>query len=625
MTRRALLPPEVVQTSAMDCGPATLASVLGGFGIPASVGRLREACQTEVDGTSIDVLEDVARRLGLDAEQVLLPLDHVLEPATAALPAIAVVVQPDRSAHFVVAWRVVGPFVLVMDPGTGLRLVERRRFLAELYTHAQEVPAVGWRAWAAEAEVQATLRARLGALGARDADALLARANADPGWRGLAALDAATRTVAAVVWSGGVARGAEAERLVAALAADPGAVPASSWSVTEAEDDALVYRGAVLVRVKGRLPEGPAADLPPELVATLREPAPRPLSALGGLVRGGGWLLPGVLSVALVVATFGGMVQTVLLRGLLELAGQLGLLEQRLVAVAAIGVFALGLLLVELPIAGVGLAMGRALEYRLRAAFLRKIPRLGDRYLQSRPTSDMAQRSHSVHVLRTLPEVAARLARAVLRLGATAAGLVWLDPGSLPAVLVATFLCVGIPLATQGPLAELDLRFRTHAGSLARFYLDAMLGLVAVRTHGAERSLRRAHEALLTEWARAGRASLGVVVAAETVQGLVAFGLSVWLFAGWLGRAGDAAAALLVAYWALELPTIGVEIGGLARLWPPLRNVTLRLVEPLGAREEGADAPSEGPVVAGAAGVAVGFAGVSVRAGGHTLLEGVDL
>ena len=51
---RRRLVPEVIQSSATDCGPACLAALLRGFGIDASYGRLREACQTDVDGTSID-------------------------------------------------------------------------------------------------------------------------------------------------------------------------------------------------------------------------------------------------------------------------------------------------------------------------------------------------------------------------------------------------------------------------------------------------------------------------------------------------------------------------------------------------------------------------------------------
>jgi len=76
--RRQFFAHEVVQTSAMDCGPAALKSLLEGFGIRAHYGRLREACHTTVDGSSIDTLEDLAGRLGLEASQMLLPVEHVL-------------------------------------------------------------------------------------------------------------------------------------------------------------------------------------------------------------------------------------------------------------------------------------------------------------------------------------------------------------------------------------------------------------------------------------------------------------------------------------------------------------------------------------------------------------------
>jgi ABC-type bacteriocin/lantibiotic exporter with double-glycine peptidase domain len=113
--------PEVVQTSSMDCGPAALTCVLQGHGIPVSYGRLREACQTGVDGTSIDTLEQVARQLGLPAEQVMVPADHLALPAAALLPAIVVARQADGATHFVVVWRRLGPWLQVMDPAQGRR------------------------------------------------------------------------------------------------------------------------------------------------------------------------------------------------------------------------------------------------------------------------------------------------------------------------------------------------------------------------------------------------------------------------------------------------------------------------------------------------------------------------
>jgi ATP-binding cassette subfamily B protein len=87
----------------MDCGPAALKCLLEDFGIPVSYGRLREACQTDVDGTSIDTLEDVAVQLGLEAEQIMVPVDHLLLPEAQSLPALVVVRLPNGNTHFVVA------------------------------------------------------------------------------------------------------------------------------------------------------------------------------------------------------------------------------------------------------------------------------------------------------------------------------------------------------------------------------------------------------------------------------------------------------------------------------------------------------------------------------------------
>src|SRR5262249_39620612 len=106
--RRRLLAPEVVMTSPFDCGPAVLESLLEGFGVSVGYGRLREACQTSVDGSSIDTLESLAKLLGLEVEQVMQPVEHVFAPETRALPAIAVVWLPNGMPHFVVLWRRAG-------------------------------------------------------------------------------------------------------------------------------------------------------------------------------------------------------------------------------------------------------------------------------------------------------------------------------------------------------------------------------------------------------------------------------------------------------------------------------------------------------------------------------------
>lgn len=113
------LVPEVIQTSNMDCGPASLKCLLEGFGVSVHYGHLRDACQTDVDGTSINTLERVAVELGLDAAQMVVPKDHLLLNAPGYLPGMVVVRLPNGNTHFVVAWRNHGGVVQLMDPASG--------------------------------------------------------------------------------------------------------------------------------------------------------------------------------------------------------------------------------------------------------------------------------------------------------------------------------------------------------------------------------------------------------------------------------------------------------------------------------------------------------------------------
>ncbi|MDQ2806272.1 MAG: cysteine peptidase family C39 domain-containing protein [Chloroflexota bacterium] len=639
-TRRARTVPEVVQTSAMDCGPAALKSLLEGFGIAVSYGRLREACQTAVDGTSIDTLETVAGQLGLVAEQIMVPADHLLLPAAAALPALVVLRLPNGLTHFVVVWQRWGRFVQVMDPATGRRWLPARRLLDELHIHTQVVPAAAWREWAATDEALRPLGRRLAATGVPAATVRdwLAQALADPGPQRLAGLDAATRMVTALVRSGGVRRGPEAvavlERFRQAGSGD--AIPSSYWSVQPAPPDAdgdaqLSLRGAVLVRVRGRRSTGSTAPpdalpLPPELAAALAEPRSRAGRTLLDLLRADGLLLPAAVLLGIVLAVAGGLLQALLLRDLLTA-------EPAADPVAALGrLIGLAVLLVALNgalLAGVQ-RLGRRLEARLRAAFAAKLPRLGDRYFSSRPLSDMAERSHSVHLLRAVPTWGAGVVRAGVGVLATAAGLVWLDPAGAPLAIAVAGVALLVPTAGGAALAGPTLRVRTHLGALGRFYLDALLGLVAIRLHGAERALRGEHEALLGEWARAGRSLLRAGVAVEALVGGMNLVLITALLATHLARTGLDPNALLYVYWALNLPLLGSELALLARQYPTLRTVTLRLLEPLGAAEEGAanDTPSL-PLVSTPTqppgGGAVRFAAVTVVAGGQPILTDLNL
>jgi ATP-binding cassette subfamily B protein len=268
------------------------------------------------------------------------------------------------------------------------------------------------------------------------------------------------------------------------------------------------------------------------------------------------------------------------------------------------------------------LRIGRRLELRLRMAFLRKIPRLEDAYLHSRLKSDMAERAHNIHLLRLLPRTAGTVIQTAATLLLTAAGIAWLDPGAAGLAALAAAAALAVPLLAQRPLLERDLRLRTHAGALCRFYLDALLGLMPIRAHGAQRAMRSQHDALLRDWADAGVAVERSGVWADAVQALVGGGFAVWIFFDHVSRVGESGGVLLLLYWSLALPLLGQELAALARQYPAQRNVALRLLEPLQAPE--AERVASPDAVASGA-VALRFEGVSVRAAGHTILRDIDL
>jgi len=652
--RRRWLAPEIIQTSTMDCGPASVKCLLEGFGVDASYGRLREVCQTDVDGTSIDTAEEVVVQLGLRAEQVMVPAEHLPVPAARLLPAIAVVRNPRGETHFVVVWRRHGPWLQVMDPAVGRRWMTLESFLSKLYIHTMPVPAAAWRAWAGSGETLEVLSHQLAAAGVSRAETerLLATATADPGWETLATLEAATRMTLEMIAAGGMRRGPQTARLLAATfetaRLDPARgevlLPPPFWSVAAAGEGQLTLRGAVLVRARGRQPEPePAAAaitaaaedrrevLSPELAAAVRQPDPSAMRELWRLLRADGTFGLAVLAATFAAAGAGVVVEALVLRGFLDLSSLLGVTEERLAAFVALLVLLLGLLGLGLPAAGMARRSGRHLEMRLRRAFLRKIPRLGDRFFHSRPVSDMTERCHAVHVVRILPELGGRLVASISELTLTTAAIVWLDPGSLLPALALAAVAVGVPAASHAVLAERDLRVRTHRGALIRFYLDALLGAVPVRVHGAEKAVRRGHEELLTELARGKYSLLRASVASLGIQSAAAHLLAAGLVLAYLGRAGGTAGVLLLVYWVMKIPGLGQQLALTARQFPQLRSIGQRVLEPLGAREETVAREAVGPErlpQAGAtttAGVGLRLQGVSVRAGGHTLLDGVDL
>ncbi|MEM7538377.1 MAG: ATP-binding cassette domain-containing protein [Chloroflexota bacterium] len=718
--------PQVIQASTMDSGPAALKCLLEGFGISASYGRLREACQTNLDGTSIDTLEDVANDLGLSAQKVVVPIDHLFIPDTQMLPSLISTRLPNQVQHFLVAWRTYVGFAQIMDPAIGRRWVRQKRFLRQIYRHTTPFLATTWRDWAGTDEFINPLRYRLTNLVFHEAtaNALIAQAIAEPSWRPLAALDASTRMTTSLMRGGGVLRGDEARELVTRFflenqsigqssnnSSQPkepwGTIPEPFWVVhslpstggingnesddnegddnegDESASETLVMHGAVLLRVRAinsaqkqryspqqnrdaaeltltrpdiehsetpgvtnihigtdegvvegvveevvesvladpafedpafedpafEDPASPVHDdsgdeshhesmkknLSPELQAVVDEPSIQPEKHILQMFLADGYLTPVMVSVALLMAAIGVTIEAALLRGLLEIGEMLGATSpdtdlfqgsQPFIFLIVSTLFAIVLFLLEFPIEVMVWRMGRRLETRMRIAFLEKIPRLSDRYFHSRLTSDMTRRIYELRLLHRLPTLASRFLENSFQLLLTVGGVILLYPESAVQVMLSVLLLFGLILITQPLLAERDMRVQGHASALSRFYLDALLGLAPVRTHGAERSIRREHESLLVKWAQAAYEFHHIDVIAQALTALISLSFAGWIVFGYTATYADASGALLLLYWVLSLPALGQSLLSIAKQYPSHRNSLLRVMEPLGATNE---------------------------------------
>jgi ATP-binding cassette subfamily B protein len=628
--------PETIQTSAIDCGPAALKSLLEGFGIAASYGRLREACQTGLDGTSIDTIEVVAREVGLDAQQVMLPPDYLAIDDT-ALPAVVVIRTPTGMAHFIVVWRKAGPFFQIMDPASGRRWVGVRDLLSSVYVHRQTVPAAGWREWASSEAAMRVLRRRIVSVaGERFAGDAIARVLRDDAWLPLARLDAATRLVETLVRNGAVRRGGEAERLLDALGADD--IPAPFWPVTASGEENLVLRGAVLIRIgRGsgtvmRTATGASA----ELAAAVREPRVRPLARVLALLSPA---TRGALPLAALGAAVLGVnpvAEGLLFRSMYHLVADMGLPQERLAILGGFALFAAFLVALDYAVTRRAVAWGHELQARFATALFGTLSTLRNDYFGSRLISDLAERSHAIAELRSLPLLLSRVVRGAATFLITWVALFYLMPQALGTLVFGGLALMAIALAFQPLFAEIDLRARTHTGGLTRFYLDALAGLGTIHAHCAERAVRREHESLMTDWVRTLRRQIATAVSQTTILAAAGFALTAVLIRRYLSSVEDPAGVLLIAYWALNLPLVAADLAQQLQTWASQRSVVLRLIEPLDApveRAEGgsserrpprgtprnSEEPEELP------GVTITFDHASFSASGHAILTDVDL
>ncbi len=110
--------PRIRQHDARDCGPACLAAVAAYHGLRLPLARLRLDAATDLCGTSVLALVEVAERLGFTAKGVRGGADAL---PRIPVPAIAHVNLPSGGHHFVVLCRAGRRRLTIMDPAEGRR------------------------------------------------------------------------------------------------------------------------------------------------------------------------------------------------------------------------------------------------------------------------------------------------------------------------------------------------------------------------------------------------------------------------------------------------------------------------------------------------------------------------
>jgi ATP-binding cassette subfamily B protein len=198
-----------------------------------------------------------------------------------------------------------------------------------------------------------------------------------------------------------------------------------------------------------------------------------------------------------------------------------------------------------------------------------------------------------------------------------------------------------VPWLGHRQLMEKSLRLSTHAASLDRFALDALLGATAVRVHGAERSLQNAREALLCEWAKTADELHGRQTLVSAARAITTTAAAAALIIGYLEHAGSIAGLLALAFLTLRVPAVAEELMGALAAVRDLKVLALRVLAPLSAPAADMGSPEPAPApVAGmlreplpareesasrSRGARLSLENVSVVAGGHRLLERVSL
>lgn len=117
----------IKQQDMRDCGPACLATICKQYGLKMPISKIREIAGTDLEGTSVFGIVKAAEKLGFQAEAVRASNKEEIFD-NLKTPLIAHVIIDDILLHFVVIHKITNQYILVADPGRGIKKYKPEEF-----------------------------------------------------------------------------------------------------------------------------------------------------------------------------------------------------------------------------------------------------------------------------------------------------------------------------------------------------------------------------------------------------------------------------------------------------------------------------------------------------------------
>lgn len=237
-------PPQIAERQREECAIAVLRSALEAFQVRADAEWLHQKLAS-AEGVNLDEVEEVAKELGLMAEQHLIPPALVLgEEFNDWLPLLVLVNTEQCRTHAILLWQQEEDFFRVMDPRLGHIHLSREFLRESLFIHVMSSPLGSWGEWLLSEDFQQRLQRQLRRLQlAPNTITDLLTSAGRSGWEGLNRLDAAARYS---LLQTGQERSLEGLR---ELYDTPALIPQDCWLLQpESDEEQALVQGGVVIR-----------------------------------------------------------------------------------------------------------------------------------------------------------------------------------------------------------------------------------------------------------------------------------------------------------------------------------------------------------------------------------------